>query len=147
MKSVWQETTRRELKERLANLTPDRPARWGRFSAPRMVAHVTDSFRSAIGELAVKPKNLPLRYPPLKQVIIYWLPFPKNAPTAPELLARQPGEWSSDIASLQALVDRFAACDPGGPWPDHAAFGSLTGAQWGILMYRHADHHLRQFGV
>ncbi|MEO6802748.1 MAG: hypothetical protein ABI197_05825 [Granulicella sp.] len=26
-------------------------------------------------------------------------------------------------------------------------FGNLTHEQWGILMYKHLDHHLRQFGV
>jgi hypothetical protein len=35
----------------------------------------------ALGELTVKPKHLPIRYPPLKQLIIYVVPFPKSAPT------------------------------------------------------------------
>jgi len=26
-------------------------------------------------------------------------------------------------------------------------FGRLSAKQWGVLMYRHVDHHLRQFGV
>ena len=117
------------------------------MSAPQMLAHVVSSLRSALGDLEVKSKNLPLRYTPIKQFVIYWMPFPKNAPTAPELLARQPGEWAEDVAAFNALVDRFAAREPGGAWPAHAAFGRLTGEQWGVLMYRHADHHLRQFGV
>ena len=25
--------------------------------------------------------------------------------------------------------------------------GTLTAQQWGILAYRHTDHHLRQFGA
>lgn len=29
MKSMWQESTLRELQERLATLTPDRPGQWG----------------------------------------------------------------------------------------------------------------------
>ena len=147
MKSMWQEATRREVAERLAALTPDRPGQWGRMTAPQMVAHVTQSFRSAVGELPVKSRQLILRYSPLKELIIYWLPFPKNAPTAPELLALEPTEWAADVASLQALMQRFSAMDPNGVFPEHAAFGRLSAAQWGILMYRHTDHHLRQFGV
>lgn len=27
------------------------------------------------------------------------------------------------------------------------AFGRLTRPAWGVLSYRHIDHHLRQFGV
>ena len=147
MKSMWQEETRREMLERLALLSPNRQAGWGTMTAPLMVAHVTQSFRSAIGELPVKSKKLPLRYSPLKELIIYWLPFPKNAPTAPELLALEPANWAEDVARLQDLMRRFAAKDPKSVFPEHAAFGRLSGAQWGILMYRHTDHHLRQFGV
>jgi len=147
MKSMWQDATQREMAERLARLAPDAPAQWGKMTAPRMVAHVTQSFRSAVGELPVKSKKLPLRYSPLKELIIYWLPFPKNAPTAPELLALEPTQWAADVARLQDLMRRFAAKDPKSAFPEHAAFGRLSGTQWGILMYRHTDHHFRQFGV
>lgn len=147
MKSIWQDATRQEMRRRLAGLTQDQAGLWGQMTAPQMIVHVADSLRSCLGDLAVKPKNVPLRYPPLKQLVIYWLPFPKNAPTAPELIARKPGAWATDLADLGALIDRFAARDPAGPWPVHAAFGRLNGTQWGVLMYRHADHHFRQFGA
>lgn len=147
MKSMWQESARQELQDRLANLTPERRAQWGQFTAPRMVAHITQSLKSSLGELAVQPKHTPLRYAPLKQLVIYWLPFPKNVPTVPELLARQPGDWSSDVAEVRALMDRFVTRNPKDAWPSHAAFGKMTGKQWGVLMYRHTDHHFRQFGV
>jgi len=26
-------------------------------------------------------------------------------------------------------------------------FGKLSGKEWGELMYKHIDHHLRQFGA
>jgi hypothetical protein len=29
----------------------------------------------------------------------------------------------------------------------HPFFGPLKAEQWAILMYKHVDHHLRQFGV
>ena len=135
------------MRERLARLTSEAPAKWGRMTAPKMVAHITQSFKSATGELAVASKKLPLRYSPLKELVIYWLPFPKNAPTAPELLAREPGDWKADVMELSASMERFARKDPNDAWPEHAAFGRLSGAQWGILMYRHTDHHFRQFGV
>lgn len=48
--------------------------------------------------------------------------------------------------TADAVIDRFVA---GGPskctaYP-HAFFGKLTPEQWGELMYKHLDHHLRQF--
>ena len=39
MRTIWQDDTRRELQGRLATLTPDRRAQWGKMSAPEMVCH------------------------------------------------------------------------------------------------------------
>ena len=49
---------------------------------------------------------------------------------------------------LVALLSRFAE---GGPQAagkaTHPSFGNLKGDEWGILVYRHLDHHLQQFGA
>ena len=147
MKTLWDPAARAELCDRIGRLTPEASRRWGTMSAPQMVAHLVDSLRMALGELPVTSKNLPLRFTPIKQLVIYWMPFPKSAPTAPELVARVPTDWPGDCASLITLVERFAARGRSAGWPDHPAFGRLTASQWGVLVYRHMDHHLRQFGV
>jgi uncharacterized protein DUF1569 len=145
--SLWQLHTRRTLQSRLATLTPQTRGRWGKMSATEMVTHLGDSLRMAIGELPCAPKTTPLRYFPIKQLVVYWAPWPKGAPTAPELIARAPASWTTEITGLTALVDRVAARGPDGPFAEHPAFGALTGRAWGVLMYRHIDHHLRQFGA
>ena len=147
MKSVWNDRDRRDLDARISKLSRDRAPQWGKMTAPQMVAHLADALRMAAGDLSCKPKNLPIRYPPLKQLIIYALPFPKGAPTAPELLARAPGEWPVEMSELRTLLDQFATRGPGATAPEHPAFGKMTGKSWGVLVYRHTDHHLRQFGV
>jgi DinB superfamily len=147
MKSVLNAADRRELTNRIMKLTPDQTPSWGKMTAPQMVVHLSDCLQMAFGRLEVASKNLPLRYTPLKQLMLYWVPFPKGVPTAPELIARAPGEWQAAVGELRALMDQCGTCDPGAPWPEHPAFGHLTGKQWGVLIYRHTDHHLRQFGV
>jgi DinB family protein len=147
MQTIWDERQRRALKERFAAVGADARPAWGRMSAPQMITHAADSLRMALGELACAPRRLPLRYTPIKQLVIYWLPFPKGAPTAPELLARVPGAWPADVADVAALLDRLGQRGPGGSFPDHPAFGRLTGRAWGVLISRHLDHHLRQFGA
>jgi uncharacterized protein DUF1569 len=147
MKSIWQDEARQELDVRVGKLAWDHPAAWGTFTAPKMVCHLADSLRMAMGDLKVANKNLPIRYPPLKQLIIYVAPFPKGAPTAPELLARQPSEWANDIADVQALLARAASARTTDSWPEHPAFGRLSRRAWGVLIYRHMDHHLKQFGA
>ena len=147
MKSMWQAEARRELQARFGTITPDRTPKWGRMSAPQMVTHAADALWMAIGELACEPKRSPLRYAPIKQLVIYVLPWPKGVPTAPELLARKPTTWSTDLHELSALIDRIGSRGPAGPLADHPAFGRLSSRTWGALMYRHLDHHLTQFGA
>ena len=147
MKSIWQKESRGELNNRLAALAWDRRAAWGKFTTPKMVCHLADSLKMAMGDLKVAPKRLPIRYPPLKQLIIYVAPFPKGAPTAPELLAREPKAWAHDVEEVQSLLARAGSTRTTDSWPEHPAFGKLSRRAWGVLIYRHMDHHLRQFGA
>ena len=148
MATFWDRATRESLCRRITSLTPDATARWGKFTAAQMVAHLNDAMRMATGDLPVQPKNLPIRYFPLKQLILYVLPFPKGAPTAPELLARcAAADLKTEQAEFVILAERTAAKSPADTWPDHPAFGSMSHAAWGKLINRHTDHHLKQFGV
>ncbi len=112
-----------------------------------MLSHLVDSFRMTLGELKTEPKSGPLKYWPIKQLIIYWLPFPKGAPTAPELLARKPEAVEREKTQLAAMMDKMAQAQGCEEWPDHPAFGKLSSKDWGVLVYRHIDHHFKQFGV
>ena len=147
MKTIWQDEARRELTDRLGAMAPGGRAGWGAFNAPKMMCHLADSLMMAMGDLKVAPKRLPIRYTPLKQLIIYVAPFPKSAPTAPELLVRQPRQWDNDVSEVQDLLARAGSARTTDAWPDHPAFGKLSKRAWGVLIYRHMDHHLRQFGA
>ena len=95
----------------------------------------------------MKSKNLPLRYTPIKQLVIYVLPFPR-APTAPELIARCGGAVMDDErAAMAAMFERLAAVKPGAVLQEHPAFGVLTYKDYGVLMARHTEHHFRQFRI
>lgn len=153
MPTLWESATRDALLRRVAALSPAATPRWGSFTAPQMLAHLAEALRMATGELPVARRPVPwlLYTPPFKQLIIHVLPFPRGAPTAPELLARplgaDPVELDRERTAYAAALDRFVALSPAGPWPVHPAFGPLSGATWGVLQARHADHHLRQFGA
>jgi hypothetical protein len=40
MKSMWGDDRRQEIKDRVARVTPDRKAQWGKVSAPQMMCHL-----------------------------------------------------------------------------------------------------------
>ena len=89
-RSLWDAPARQELVNRLDRLAPEAKPLWGKMTAPQMLAHLADWMLMAKGELKTAPKKKALRFPPLKQLVIYWLPSPKGVPTAPELIGRKP---------------------------------------------------------
>lgn len=75
-------------------------------------------------------------------------PMRRNAPTAKALLAAPDCDFAVEQQRLRQLVDDFTAAGPVGcTTHPHFIFGHLTPQQWATLMYKHLDHHLRQFGV
>jgi DinB family protein len=147
MKSLFQEESRTEVLCRIGRLTPRSARLWGRMSAGQMVAHCADQLRLALGDLASGPASGPLRFPLLKKLAIYWVPWPKGRVKAPrELFTTRPDTWDGDLAALRTLIERFAGSNPEETWPPHPMFGPMSGRDWGALAYRHLDHHLRQFG-
>ena len=148
MPTFWNAATRDDFCRRVDRLSADSKAAWGKFTAAQMVAHLNDAMRMATGELAVAPKKMPLRYFPLKQLVLYVLPFPKSAPTAPELLARcNAADLRAEQAEFTKIATRAAAKAPSDRWPEHPAFGTMSHKAWGKLIYKHTEHHLKQFGV
>jgi hypothetical protein len=147
MKSIFNPRDHLELQERVQKLRSDKPPLWGKMSAAQMVAHLADSIRMASGELEVAPKKLPLRYSPLKELVLYVLPMFRGLPTAPELISRKAGDWTTEVADLRAQLNGVVERGAEALSPRHPAFGRLSPRQWGVLIYRHMDHHLRQFGA
>jgi hypothetical protein len=132
---------------RLRGLSPDARARWGRLTAPRMLVHLSDQVRSTLGDVRVAPIPGVLRWPLVRQAVMYWLPWPKEKIKGPpEMFLTPPTAWSADLATFEALLDRFVH-DTRAVWPDHPFFGPMTHRSWGRFCHRHIDYHLRQFGA
>ena len=148
MTTMWDPSLRASFVERSKKLTPETKPAWGKLSASGMVAHLNDSYRMCLGELTAKPKGGPLRFTPIKQLVIYVLPFPKSVPTAPELLVRCDGALlEEEKAAFARMIDRLSAVKAGDALARHPTFGSLTYKAYGTLMARHTEHHFRQFNL
>ena len=147
-RTVFDDSCRQTILARLRSLEPDAERRWGRMSAPQMIAHLTDQMHHTLGDSPVQARPGLLRWPPLRYVAIYLLPWPKGRIKGPpEAFMTQPKSWPADVAELEGLLERFTARGSLGDWPDHALFGRMSGRDWGVFVHKHFDHHLRQFGV
>jgi hypothetical protein len=148
MGSLFDALDREAVLARGGRLRSDRAPLWGRFTAPEMVCHVSCALRQGLGELETGPPAGPLSRPPLNWLLIHVVPWPRGkGRSPPEFLATRPTTWEGDVDRLRDLIDRFAARGPAAQWPPSRVFGRISGRSWGVLQYKHLDHHLRQFGV
>lgn len=146
MKTLFDERHRHGLLARIDRVTADSRPQWGKMNAEMMLAHLVASMRMAAGELPTKSKKLFIRFFPLRELLVYWLPWPKGVPTAEELLPSDRGTVEDNKRELARLI-RTVGESTSTTWPTHPAFGNLGRRGWGVLTWRHLDHHLRQFGV
>jgi hypothetical protein len=147
MKTIWNEGARHDIVRRIRSVRDEMKPRWGKMSSAAMLCHLEQSLRMHLGHLPVKSKRLPLRYFPLKQLVVYLLPVPKGTPTAPELIAAGGPPCDNTAPGIERLLDEFAQTKDTTSWPEHPAFGRLSRSAHGRLLWKHIDHHLRQFGV
>ena len=139
---------RASLLERAARLKPETSPRWGRMDAPQMVRHCVEALRGSLGDVQHRPLGRRLFHTRLaKYLIIRALPFPRSAPTAPELRITEPADLEAERRRLGDLVGRYAAPLETDARAEHPLFGILSREEWAELEYKHVDHHLAQFGV
>jgi hypothetical protein len=146
--SILNDDDRTAICQRIDSVTSASAPRWGRMDAKAMLTHLRDSARMALGELPVASKSKrAFQVFPLKHLILHLVPFPKGAPTAPELLVPDTASVDAIRTELVSLVERIGAGPREGFGPVHPLFGRLSFREWGVATYKHTDHHLRQFGV
>ena len=150
MKNLFDATAVADIKSRVRRLAPDSPRQWGRMSAPQAVAHCAMGIELALGDRR-PPRMLIGRI--IGRVIRPLAlgndePMRRNSPTVPSMVVADERELAAERERLLTLIDRFAAAGPAGcTTHPHSFFGRMTPDEWAILMYKHLDHHLRQFGA
>jgi hypothetical protein len=148
MRSILNEDDRAEIASRLNSLSESSTRRWGSLEVAGMLQHLRLSAQMTLGELHVPSKSKrALQMFPLKHLLLYVLPFPKGAPTASELKPVDAVSFEEERAALLEMLERIGKGPHGGASPEHPLFGPLTWQEWGVATYKHANHHLEQFGA
>jgi len=148
MGSILNQSDRTAIINRMHSLTASSTARWGKMNVVSMLRHLGLSARMATGDLAVASVNKrPFQMFPLKHLLLYVLPFPKGAPTANELRPDEAEAFDEERAMVVNLLEQIAAGPQDGSGPAHPLFGPMSRREWGVVTYKHVDHHLKQFGV
>lgn len=137
---------RDSIRSRIEALTATSPARWGRMSAGQMMWHCNQILKTSLRDIQVEPRRPPFPVPVLK-LMLFHMPWPHGAPTAPEYVAGAPRDFDAERAQCLQLIERFQARKMEDDGWGRAVFGEITGVEWSRLQAKHLDHHLKQFGV
>ena len=150
MKNLYEPASAAQIKERIGQIRPDSARQWGKMNSAQALAHCAGALEIAVGD-TVAPRMFIGRIvgSMIKSKIVGDdKPLRRNSPTMPSLIIVKECDLQKEQARLTTLVDRFATTGPSGCTTSaHSFFGRMTPDEWSVLMYKHLDHHLRQFGV
>lgn len=139
---------RAALLARIATWQAEDLAQWGRLDALAAVAHCQQPLRVALGELQLQRTWLGRIFGRwARRSLLGPAPMARNLPTDPRFRVTARGRFDAERSRLLELARCFGERGAAGvPHAPHFFLGTLSAAEWSLLMGKHLDHHLRQFG-
>ncbi len=149
MQNLFEASSSKEVRNRIAALSPKSERQWGSMSVAQMLAHCSAWMEMAAGMTSQKQSLLGRLFGKLaKRSVLGTEPIRRNMPTDKSLLISDERDFATEQRRLLDRVEQFA---DGGPelctTHPHSFFGIMTPVEWATMGYRHLDHHLKQFGA
>ena len=145
MKTVFDKTTRDEIISRINSLNENSVAQWGKMNVNQVIKHCSMFDEMVFGRKVYKRAFIGLVFGKmvLKNFLKNERPLAKGLPTFLDTSVAE----SEDIAAAKkkwiGLVEEYE--DFSDTNFVHPFFGKMTKDQVGYFVYKHTDHHLRQF--
>ena len=149
MKTLFNQRATTEVLNRIDTLSQTSQAQWGKMDVAQMLAYC-----SAFNDIAMGKDNHKMMWLGLligrfvKPVFYNDKPLPRDMSTIDSTLIADKRDFETERQSLKEQIVQVQAngLEKATTHP-HPFFGKFTPEQWGMGMYKHLDHHLRQFGV
>jgi hypothetical protein len=149
MSNLFDPGAKQAILERLSKLGPQASRQWGKMDAAQMMAHVSTAMEAGTGDKPLKQRLIGKVFAPfVRRAFLGEKPFPRNSPTDPTFVMADAKDFAKEKEHLTKLIERFYSAGPDAAGKHtHSFLGRVSGDDWGVVMYKHLDHHLRQFGV
>ncbi len=136
--------------QRFETLTPTTQALWGKMNVAQMVAHCNVTYEMMYENIHPKP-NAILKFILkllVKKKVVDEITYSKDSRTAPQFVIKVEKDFHKEkerliqyIKKTQELGENYF------DGRESHSFGILSKDEWNNMMYKHLDHHLRQFGA
>ncbi|MEN8929515.1 MAG: DUF1569 domain-containing protein [Flavobacteriales bacterium] len=152
MKNIFEKSINDEVIARVNNLSNTTQPAWGKMNVAQMLAHLSVSYEFVYTDKfeSTKAKGFKkfIMKAFVKKMVCGDKPYPKNGRTAPDFIIADDKDFEAEKARLidfmnkvqQEGAEKFEG-------RESHSFGVLTAKEWNNSFYKHADHHLTQFGV
>jgi hypothetical protein len=146
MKSIFDQSAREEIKGRVRLLREDSQAQWGKMNVGQMLRHCTKWDEMALGKTKYKQSFIGKLFGKIAlKDMMKDEPVKKNLPTVPSFKIKDQVNVDEEKIKWLSLLDEYGQYAGSGFM--HPFFGMMTKEQTGYMVYKHTDHHLRQFNA
>lgn len=148
--SVFEQSTVDQLIQRINQLTPTTAAQWGKMNVAQMLAHSNVTYEYAMDERKDKPnfivKMMLLKF--VKNKVVSEEPYTQSMATGPAFIVKESKDFDKEKSRLINYIQKVQSLGKAHfEGKASSSFGALTANEWNNMMYKHIDHHLKQFGV
>jgi hypothetical protein len=149
MKNLFTKNDVTDILQRIDSLQPNSQNNWGKMNVSQMLAHCVATLEVATGQKNLKRTFMGKLLGGLfKSLFTNEKPTGKNSPTDKYFKITDQRNFETEKQRLKNFIQQFydggaSKCTT----HPHSFFGKVTPEEWSIGMYKHLDHHLRQFGV
>ncbi|MBK6901308.1 MAG: hypothetical protein IPH04_00455 [Saprospirales bacterium] len=150
---IFESSTRQSIVERVQRLNPDTKPNWGVMTVNQMLCHLSDNLRDMLKIRQTKLVVPGLLRPLIRLMVLTEKPWKPNSPTFKPYKQGEGGDgtpptgFDADKTKLLELLVEFSSKNASFSFGPHAGLGNMNYDQRGYFMWKHFDHHLRQFGV
>ncbi|MEO0553195.1 MAG: DUF1569 domain-containing protein [Bacteroidota bacterium] len=137
------------IQKRLDHVNAESLRLWGTMSVAQMMEHCSMQLELGLGKIeqADFEGSWLMRTAFGRWLFLYALPWPKGirTPTRMDMVKNNiyPDDFQFRKRNLFELLEQVRQ-SPG--LKPHPFFGAMNKRVWGRLIWKHLDHHLRQFG-
>ena len=143
---MFDKSTRDELINRIHSLNENSIAQWGKMNVSQMLKHCTQWDEMALGKVKYKQSLLGKLFGKMAlRNMLKNEPIKKNLPTVPSFRIKGNTDIATEKSKWIQLLHEYEQFSNYGFI--HPFFGAMTKENTGFIVYKHSDHHLRQFGA
>ncbi|HTF20897.1 MAG TPA: DUF1569 domain-containing protein [Chryseolinea sp.] len=144
--TIFNPANLRAIHDRIVDIKPDAQRQWGKMNLVQMLNHLKVATGSAIKIYNLQDESNFLYRTIIKFIVLRVLKrLPKSAaaPQGFKIEMNNALDFGTEKEQLLNIL-RKTYRSPYESYP-HPLFGMMSREEWGRLVYRHFDHHLRQF--